>query len=153
MATLAALLKKQGYTTGAVGKWHLGHAKPEWLPTHRGFDEYLGIPYSNDMWPVHYDGTPAKKGSVKFPYPPLPLISGNEPVDTVRTLEQQAYLTEKLTDAAISFIRRNRSNPFFAYIPHPMPHVPVNASPPFKGKSRQGPCGQGRQGCRGQGPG
>jgi arylsulfatase len=135
--TMAELLKQKNYATGIFGKWHLGSTR-DFLPLQQGFDEYLGLPYSNDMWPVHYDGTPSKPGSVKYPYPPLPLISGNQTIDTIKNLEQQGYLTEKLTDAAIRFIHKNSSKPFFAYIPYPMPHVPINASPAFKGKSKQG---------------
>lgn len=135
--TIADLLKQKNYATGIFGKWHLGDAH-EFLPLNQGFDEYLGIPYSNDMWPVHYDGTPAKPGTNKYRFPPLPLIRNNAPIDTIRTLEDQAMLTSKLTDEAISFIRRNKKKPFFAYIPHPMPHVPINASAAFRGKSKQG---------------
>ncbi len=135
--TIAELLKQKNYATGIFGKWHLGDTK-EFLPLSHGFDEYLGIPYSNDMWPVHYDGKPAQKGSIKTQYPPLPLIRNNTPIDTIETLEEQGLLTEKLTDAAIQFIRKNKSKPFFAYIPHPMPHVPISASPKFLGKSKQG---------------
>lgn len=135
--TIAEMLKQKNYATGIFGKWHLGDSK-EYLPLKQGFDEYLGIPYSNDMWPVHYDGKPAQKGSIKTQYPPLPLIKNETPIDTIETLEEQGLLTQKLTDAAIQFIRKNKSKPFFAYIPHPMPHVPIYASPAFLGKSKQG---------------
>lgn len=135
--TIAEMLKQKNYATGIFGKWHLGDSK-EYLPLKQGFDEYLGIPYSNDMWPVHYDGKPAQKGSIKTQYPPLPLIKNETPIDTIETLEEQGLLTQKLTDAAIEFIRKNKSKPFFAYIPHPMPHVPIYASPAFLGKSKQG---------------
>lgn len=135
--TIADLLKQKNYATGIFGKWHLGDAK-EFLPLNQGFDEYLGIPYSNDMWPVHYDGTPAKPGTNKYNFPVFPLIRNASPIDTIRTLDDQALLTKKLTDEAILFIRKNRKKPFFAYIPHPMPHVPINASQAFKGKSKQG---------------
>jgi arylsulfatase len=135
--TIAELLKQKNYATGIFGKWHLGDA-PEFLPLNHGFDEYLGIPYSNDMWPVDYDGSPAKSGTNKYRFPPLPLIRNNSPIDTISTLEDQAMLTSKFTDEAISFIRRNKKKPFFAYIPHPMPHVPINASAAFRGKSKQG---------------
>lgn len=135
--TIAEMLKANGYTTGIFGKWHLGDV-PEFLPLSHGFDEYLGIPYSNDMWPIDYDGVPVKKGHFKAWYPPLPLIEGNRTIDTIADLNDQAMLTTRLTDAAIDFIQRNKKNPFFAYIPHPMPHVPINASPEFRGKSRQG---------------
>ncbi|MEY2834589.1 MAG: hypothetical protein RLZZ557_251 [Bacteroidota bacterium] len=135
--TIAEMLKQQNYTTGIFGKWHLGDAAP-FMPLRQGFDEYLGIPYSNDMWPVDYAGKPVQDKAFKSRYPPLPLISQNEPADTLETLEDQALLTGRLTDAAIAFIRKNKKRPFFAYIPHPMPHVPINASPAFRGKSNQG---------------
>jgi arylsulfatase len=135
--TIAEMLKQQNYTTGIFGKWHLGDATP-FMPLQQGFDEYLGIPYSNDMWPVNYDGTPAKPESNKYQFPPLPLIKGDRVIDTIRNLDDQSTITGRLTDADISFIKKNKKRPFFAYIPHPMPHVPINASPAFKGKSKQG---------------
>lgn len=109
-----------------------------YLPKSHGFDEYYGIPYSNDMWPVWYDGTPAKQGTNKAGYPPLPLIEGDERISTITTLDQQAQLTSSLTDKTISFIEKNKQHPFFVYLAHPMPHVPINASAAFKGKSKQG---------------
>jgi len=135
--TIAELLKQKKYATAAFGKWHLGDTKG-YLPTSHGFDEYFGIPYSNDMWPVWYDGTPAKEGTNKSNYPPLPLIEGDEKISTVNNLEEQALLTETLTNKAIRFIEKNKSNPFFVYLAHPMPHVPINASKSFRGKSKQG---------------
>lgn len=135
--TIADMLKAKGYATGIFGKWHLGDV-PQLFPLAQGFDEYLGIPYSNDMWPVDYSGKPVEKGHFKSWYPPLPLIKNDRPIDTIANLEDQAELTGRLTDAAIDFIRRNKQQPFFAYLPHPMPHVPINASPAFRGKSRRG---------------
>jgi arylsulfatase len=135
--TIADMLKQKAYKTGIFGKWHLGDAQ-QFLPLQQGFDEYLGIPYSNDMWPVNYDGNPAQTASNKTQFPPLPLIQQNSPVDTINTLDDQGMLTGRITDAAISFIKRNKKKPFFAYIPHPMPHVPIYASPAFRGKSKQG---------------
>lgn len=135
--TIAELLKQKNYATAAFGKWHLGDVKG-YLPKSHGFDEYYGIPYSNDMWPVWYDGTPAKQGTNKSGYPPLPLIEGDERVSTITTLDQQAQLTASLTDKTISFVEKNKNHPFFVYLAHPMPHVPINASPAFKGKSKQG---------------
>jgi arylsulfatase len=135
--TIADLLKQKNYATGIFGKWHLGDAR-EFLPFNQGFDEYLGLPYSNDMWPVGYDGQPVKSGSNKSQHPPLPLIKNDRPIDTINTLEDQATLTGRLADAAIQFIRKNKNKSFFAYIPNPMPHVPINASPAFRGKSKQG---------------
>ena len=135
--TIADMLKLRGYATGIFGKWHLGDSK-EFLPPNHGFDEYFGIPYSNDMWPFDFDATPAKGANRKSNFPPLTLIRNFAPVDTISTLEDQGALTSKLTTAAIGFIKRNKKKPFFAYIPYPMMHIPINASPPFRGKSRQG---------------
>lgn len=138
--TIAELLKQKGYRTGIFGKWHLGDSK-EFLPLNHGFDEYLGLPYSNDMWPVGFDGQPARPQTNKAQFPPLPLIRNEAPVDTIATLEDQGMLTQRLTDEAIRFIRKNKARKFFAYIPHPMPHIPINASPAFRGKSKQGMYG------------
>ena len=87
--TIPELLKQKNYATAAFGKWHLGDVKG-YLPTSHGFDEYVGIPYSNDMWPVWYDGTPAKQGTNKSGYPPLPLIQNNEKIATISSLDDQA---------------------------------------------------------------
>ena len=135
--TIAEMLKQKGYATGIFGKWHLGDAKV-FLPLNHGFDEYFGIPYSNDMWPIHFDGSPAKQATNKYDIPSLPLIRGDRPVDTIRNFEDQGKITGRITDEAIQFIKRQKKNPFFVYIPHPMPHVPINASPAFRGKSKQG---------------
>ncbi|MCC8198078.1 MAG: sulfatase [Tannerellaceae bacterium] len=122
--TIAEVLKKKGYQCAAYGKWHLGHLKP-FLPIHHGFDEYFGIPYSNDMWPNHPTGT----------YPPLPLIEGDEVIETD---PDQTHFTTEFTERAIQFIDKNRENPFFIYLAHPMPHVPLFVSDKFKDKSKQG---------------
>ncbi len=124
--TIAEVLKKKGYATAAFGKWHLGHLQP-FLPKQNGFDEYFGIPYSNDMWPFHPSG--------KNYYPPLPLIEGNE---TIATNTDQSQFTTQFTERTIQFIEKNRKNPFFIYLAHPMPHVPLAVSDKFKGKSQQG---------------
>ena len=137
--TIADVLKKKGYATGIFGKWHLGHHK-EFLPAQQGFDEYLGLPYSNDMWPVHYDGKPLKKGRRSF-YPILPLIDGVEKIDEIKTLKDQSTLTKRYTERAVQFIERNKNKPFFLYVPHSMPHVPLGVSERFKGKSEQGMYG------------
>jgi arylsulfatase A-like enzyme len=81
--TIADLLKQKNYATGIFGKWHLGDAR-EFLPFNQGFDEYLGLPYSNDMWPMGYDGQPVKSGSNKSQHPPLPLIKNDTPIDTIK---------------------------------------------------------------------
>lgn len=124
--TIAELLKAKGYATAAFGKWHLGFQK-QFLPTHHGFDEYFGIPYSNDMWPNH----PVTKNY----YPPLPLIEGDE---VIGTNPDQSQFTTWFTERTISFIKKNKDKPFFAYLAHPMPHVPLFVSGKFKGKSKQG---------------
>ena len=126
--TLAEMLKEQGYRTGIFGKWHLGHL-PAFNPTMHGFDEYYGIPYSNDMWPYHpWQGT-------VFNFPDLPLFHNENIIDT---LTDQSDLTKKITQRAIRFIEENRSEPFFLYVPHPQPHVPLFASKDFDGQSGNG---------------
>ena len=133
------LLGIKGYRSCIVGKWHLGHHYP-FLPLQNGFDEYFGLPYSNDMWPVDYDGKPATKDKAanKLVYPQLPLIKGNEKIREIETLEDQAILTTLYTEYAVDFINRNKSNPFFLYLAHSMVHVPLAVSDKFKGKSKQG---------------
>lgn len=123
-ATIAEVLKQRGYATGIFGKWHLGHQKP-FLPTNHGFDEYLGLPYSNDMRP-----TDQRKD-----YPPLPLIDGTEVVETD---PDQTKLTTLYTERALRFIDAHKDGPFFLYVPHTMPHVPLYVSDKFRGKSPRG---------------
>jgi arylsulfatase A-like enzyme len=136
--TIASLLKKRGYATGMFGKWHLGHHK-EFLPLQRGFDEYFGLPYSNDMWPVDYDGNPVK--GPKSAYPPLMLIEGNDKVKEIRTLADQDTLTTLYTERAVKFIEHHKGHPFFLYVAHNMPHVPLGVSDKFRGKSALGKYG------------
>ncbi len=131
--TLAQVCKSKGYATGMTGKWHLGH-RPQFLPTKRGFDSYLGLPYSNDMWPHH---PVAKAGS----YPTLPLFDGEKIVVADVTAEVQATLTKRYTERAVAFIGENKAKPFFLYVAHSMPHVPLFASEKFKGSSKQGAYG------------
>jgi len=135
--TIAELLKSQDYKTCAIGKWHLGHQK-QFLPLQQGFDQYLGLPYSNDMWPVNYDGKPADKNLFMSRYPVLPLIEGNEKIKEIKTLEDQSQLTTIYTEKAVKFIEENKKNQFFIYLAHSMPHVPLAVSPKYKGKSQQG---------------
>ena len=136
--TLATLAKKKGYQTGMIGKWHLG-AKAPYLPTSYGFDSYFGLPYSNDMWPVGYDGKPITDTSDrKYKYPPLFLLEGNDPVIPIRTLEDQAQLTQVYTQRAVQFIERHKETPFFLYLAHSMPHVPIAVSDPYKNKTGAG---------------
>jgi len=136
---IARLLKKKNYKTGIIGKWHLGHHK-EFLPLQQGFDEFYGLPYSNDMWPVGYDGKPLVE-DWKASYPELKFIEGNESSEPIRTLQDQDKITTKITERAVDFINRNSKNKFFLYLAHPMPHVPLGVSEKFKGKSEQGMFG------------
>ena len=123
-STIAEVLKQKGYACAAYGKWHLGH-HTKFLPTHNGFDEYYGIPYSNDMWPHHPTGT----------YPDLPLYEGDK---VIAYNPDQSQFTTNFTERAIQFIDKNKKRPFFIYLAHPMPHVPLFVSDKFKGKSKQG---------------
>ncbi|MFL2577907.1 MAG: sulfatase [Flavobacteriaceae bacterium] len=139
--TLAEMLQEQGYKTGIFGKWHLGHL-PKFLPNNHGFDKFMGIPYSNDMWPVDYEGNQVDKNHPKAKrYPQLPFFKNFDVVKEIKTIEDQAQLTTELTEAAVDFIERNKDNPFFLYVPHPMPHTPIAVSDKFKGKSDQGRYG------------
>lgn len=118
--TIAEILKEAGYQTGIFGKWHLGD-QPEFLPTRQGFDEFFGLPYSHDIHPHH----PAQK---RFNHPPLPLLDG----ETVIEMDPDAdYLTKRITERALDFIEKNKDQPFFLYLPHPIPHRPLHMSPPF----------------------
>ena len=137
--TIAELLKEKGYATSIFGKWHLGFQE-KFLPLNHGFDTYLGLPYSNDMWPVDFDGNQISDSSDwrKKSYPQLPLIEDFKKIDEIRTLEDQAKLTTLLTERSVEFINNNKDNPFFLYVPHSMPHVPIAVSNKFKGKSSQG---------------
>jgi arylsulfatase len=137
--TIASLLKKAGYRTAMFGKWHLGNKAP-YFPIHYGFDIFYGLPYSNDIWPVDYDGRspvtdPADRRSKN---PILTLLDGDKPVDTLQNIANQEKLTTLFTEKAVSFIRENSKRPFFLYLAHPMPHVPLAVSDKFKGKSELG---------------
>lgn len=139
--TIAELLKKAGYQTGMVGKWHLGHKEP-FLPLQNGFDEFLGLPYSNDMWAYDYNGERWKDSSFwRAQYPPLPLIDGNKTIKIITGFGGQDSLTSLYTERAVSFIKRNRKQPFFLYFAHSMVHVPLGVSNRFKGKSGAGMFG------------
>ncbi len=126
--TIAEVLKPRGYKSAIYGKWHLGD-RGAGLPTQHGFDEFFGLPYSNDMWPYH----PTSKD-----YPPLPLIEGSKTINANVTADDQQYLTRWNTEHAIEFIERNRNEPFFVYMPYSMPHVPIYASEKFRGSTKQG---------------
>ncbi len=123
--TIADMLKDRGYATGCFGKWHLGH-HDKFLPTRQGFDQFYGLPYSNDM----------SRDYLKRPnYPRLPLMRQEEVIEYE---PNQNLLTKSYTDQACKFIRDNRSRPFFVYLPHSMPHRPIHASKVFQGKAEYG---------------
>lgn len=138
--TVASLLKQKGYATGILGKWHLG-SRPPYLPTAYGFDSYYGIPYSNDMWPIDYDGSFVTDTSHrKSKHPFVPWYDGNKKVDSITSLAKQDEITATITRKAVTFIEEKAKSkqPFFLYIAHPMPHVPLGVSARFKGKSSAG---------------
>ena len=126
--TISEMLKEIDYNTGIFGKWHLGD-HPNFMPNNHGFDEYFGIPYSNDMWPLH-----PQQGPI-FNFDPLPLFENEKIIDT---LTNQSSLTTQITERSIEFIKKNKDTPFFLYIAHPQPHVPLYVSDKFKGKSKRG---------------
>lgn len=126
--TMGELLKQKGYATAIFGKWHLGSQR-QFLPLQNGFDEYYGLPYSNDMWPNH-----PQQGEV-FNFPDLPTYDGNE---IVGYNTDQSRFTTDYTERSITFIRKHRDEPFFLYLAHSMPHVPLAVSDKYKGKSEQG---------------
>lgn len=125
--TMAEMFKSAGYNTGIIGKWHLGH-KPEFMPNNHGFDYYFGVPYSNDMDNHYYK-------HIDFQAPPLPVYRNHE---LLQEGPDQKYLTKMFTDEAVVFIQKNKGNPFFLYVPHCMPHLPLHASEDFVGKSELG---------------
>lgn len=122
--TLAEGLQSQGYATGIFGKWHLGTTETAFLPLQNGFDEYLGLPYSNDMIPPNH--------------PPIPLMDGN---DTLEVNPDQSTLTQRYTARALSFIQKNKDQPFFCYLPFAMPHLPLHPGKAFEGSSSRGTYG------------
>tara|TARA_B100001094_G_C18190710_1_gene806992 strand:- start:4172 stop:5320 length:1149 start_codon:yes stop_codon:yes gene_type:complete len=135
--TLAEICKQKGYATACYGKWHLGHHE-KFLPMQHGFDDYFGLPYSNDMWPYHPGvlHLPMKERLKKWSH--LPLIEKNQIINPQITAEDQEQLTTQYTERAVSFIEKNRDKRFFVYLPHSMVHVPLYVSEKFKGKSKAG---------------
>lgn len=131
-ATLSSVLSDAGYTTAMFGKWHLG-SLPQFMPNAHGFDTFEGIPYSNSMWSLRDDGSKEK-------FPPLPYYQNHTIVDFIDTHEKMDNLTQRLTQGAVKFIREHAadSHPFFLYLAHPQPHVPLGCSAPFKGKNPAG---------------
>lgn len=118
--TIAEVLKSTGYKTGMFGKWHLGD-QPAFLPTRQGFDEFFGLPYSHDIHPYHTN-------QKKYNFPSLPLLEGEKVIEMDPDAD---YLTQRITERAVGFIEKNKEEPFFMYVPHPIPHRPLHASPPF----------------------
>jgi arylsulfatase A-like enzyme len=133
--TIAELLKTKGYRTAAIGKWHLGHL-PQFLPTQQGFDTYYGIPYSNDM--DYVDGQQHRKENFlhpKFASWNVPLMRDAEIIERPAV---QDTITKRYTEQAIAFIEASKDEPFFLYLPHSLPHVPLFASEAFKDRSPRG---------------
>ena len=122
--TLAEGLKSAGYQTACYGKWHLGTTSPEFMPTANGFDEYFGLPYSNDMLP-----------------PKHPSIALLEQTDTLTLDPDQSLLTKSYTEKALSFIKKNQQHPFFLYLPYSMVHIPLFPGKSFENKSTRGRYG------------
>lgn len=131
--TLADILQGEGYATAAVGKWHLGD-HPEFLPTNNGFDSYFGVPYSNDMSP-NPENNPRERARR---HPPLPLV---EDTSIIEREPDQSQLTRRYTERAVGFIEEHRYQPFFLYLAHTFPHVPLHVSSRFRGASEQGMYG------------
>ena len=132
--TLAKLLKQKGYRTAAIGKWHLGHL-PQYLPTSHGFDSYYGIPYSNDMDRV---SSLAAREALLHPrtdYFQVPLMRNTAVIEKPA---DQHTITKRYTQEAVKFIAASKKKPFFLYLAHSLPHVPLFASPEFRGKSVRG---------------
>jgi arylsulfatase A len=130
--TIAELLKDQGYATECIGKWHVGD-QPEFLPIHRGFDHYLGFPYSNDMG-GEWDGSP----TAPPPHlPPLPLVRDGTVIATMNG-NKQDKIEQIYTDEAVKFVRENKDHPFFLYLAHTAVHTPLHPGAAFRGKSGNG---------------
>jgi len=129
--TLAQLLKQKNYATAIYGKWHLGH-HPDFLPATFGFDDYFGLPYSNDMSPLPANNP---RADAKKNFPPLPLIQGTKVIETE---PDQSKLTTWYTERAVKFIDDKHDQPFLLYVPHTMPHVPLYVSDKFAGKTGRG---------------
>ena len=134
--TIAEALKSKGYATACVGKWHLGHLEP-FLPTSNGFDSYFGIPYSNDMDRV---GSKGPRGRAAFWEPTseywnVPILRDTKVIERPA---DQTTITRRYTEEAVQFIDANQAKPFFLYLAHSMPHVPLFTSKEFVGKSRRG---------------
>lgn len=137
--TIAGALRGRGYATACIGKWHLGRAEP-YLPTNHGFDYFFGLPYSNDMDPVNAKVRRPESLSQNpdFKNFNVPLVRNTQIIERPA---DQSTLTKRYTEETIRFIRQNRKKPFFIYLAHTFPHVPLFASKDFKGKSLRGAYG------------
>jgi arylsulfatase A len=138
--TLAQLLKQKGYATAMFGKWHLGD-KPQFMPLRHGFDEFFGLPYSQDYWPDQPKLTtnmPPYLVARKHSYPPLHIYDGDKIFRQEMTIDDLNHLTTWYTERSVKFIDKNKDHPFFLYLAHDMPHVPLGVSDKFRGKSKRG---------------
>jgi hypothetical protein len=138
--TLAQLLKTRGYATAIFGKWHLGDS-PQFLPLRHGFDTYFGLPLSCDFWPDHPNlitNFPASIVALKREYPNLPIYDGDKKFREEMTIDDLNHLTTWYTERSVKFIDDHQSGPFFLYVAHSMPHVPLGVSEKFRGKSARG---------------
>lgn len=131
IVTIADIARQKGYATAMYGKWHLGHM-PKFLPVRQGFDEWFGLPYSNDMWPYH----PEQDKRVRFP--DLPLMEGEKVLNPAVKPKDQVHLTTWYAERTVKFIEQNKHHPFFIYLAHAMPHVPLYVSEKYKGKTERG---------------
>jgi arylsulfatase len=138
--TLAQLLKGRGYATAIFGKWHLGDS-PQFMPLRHGFDEYFGLPMSCDYWPGHPDliaNMSSALAAIKREYPNLPIYDNDKIFHPEMTIDDLNHLTTWYTERAVKFIEKNKSRPFFLYVAHSMPHVPLGVSDKFRGKTARG---------------
>jgi arylsulfatase A-like enzyme len=135
--TLGELCQQKNYATACFGKWHLGD-RQQFLPLQNGFDEYYGLPYSNDMWPFHPEIRHLSMEERVKRWPHLPLIEGNKTIVSQVTDAEQTQLTTQYTERAVSFIDRNADKPFLLYLAHSMVHVPLYVSDKFRGRSGEG---------------
>jgi len=138
--TIAEMLGGKGYATAMFGKWHLGHL-PRYLPTAQGFEEYFGLPYSNDMWPYHPNvlHLPMEERLKRWPH--LPLYEGTKIINPQVTAKEQKQLTTWYVERTVKFIDQHRDEPFFVYLPHAQPHVPLFVSGKHNDTTRRGLLG------------
>jgi len=142
--TIAEICKSKGYATAIFGKWHLGH-HPKFMPTEHGFDEYYGLPYSNDMWPSNPRAIAKRKKDpdALIPWAALPMLTATVADGVTITNpdvqpKDQQKMTREFTERAVEFIKSHADQPFFLYLPHSMVHVPLYVGERFRGKSGKG---------------